>query len=107
MGSFSSILKMIPGMNKIKDLKVDDKEFVKIEAIILSMTQKERRNPKILNGQRRRRIANGSGTSVQEVNKFMNSFEMTQKMMKKMKSDKGFKNMMKNINPNDLKNFKM
>ena len=107
MGSFSSLLKMIPGMNKLKDIKVDDKEFVKIEAIICSMTQKERKNPKLLNGSRRRRIALGSGTTVQEVNKFMNSFEMTQKMMKKMKNDKGLKNMMKNINPNDLKNFKI
>ena len=104
MGSFSSILKMIPGMNKFKDLKVDDKEFVKIEAIICSMTKKERRNPKILNGSRRKRIANGSGTTVQEVNKFMNSFEMTQKMMKQMKSKGGMKNALKGI---DLKNFKM
>ena len=105
MGSFSSILKMIPGMNKFKDLKVDDKEFVKIEAMICSMTKKERRNPKILNGNRRRRIANGSGTTVQEINKFMNSFEMTQKMMKQMKNNKGgIKNALKGI---DLKNFKM
>ena len=105
MGSFSSILKMIPGMNKFKDLKVDDKEFVKIEAMICSMTKKERRNPKILNGNRRRRIANGSGTTVQEINKFMNSFEMTQKMMKQMKNNKGgMKNALKGI---DLKNFKM
>lgn len=107
MGSFSSILKMIPGMSKIKDLKVDDKEFVRIEAIICSMTKKEKRNPKILNGNRRKRIANGAGVTVQEVNKFMTSFEMTQKMMKKMKTDKGMKNMLKNINPEDLKGFKM
>lgn len=107
MGSFSSILKMIPGMSKIKDLKVDDKEFVRIEAIICSMTKKEKRNPKILNGNRRRRIANGAGVTVQEVNKFMNSFEMTQKMMKKMKTNKGMKNMLKNISPEDLKGFKM
>ena len=107
MGSFSSILKMIPGMNKFKDLKVEDKEFVKIEAIICSMTAKERRNPKILNGSRRLRIAKGSGTSVQEINKFMNSFEMTQKMMKQMKSNKGgMKNMLKGIDENALKNFK-
>lgn len=57
MGSFSSLLKMIPGMNQIKDLKVDDKEFNKIEAIICSMTAKERKNPKILNANRRKRIA--------------------------------------------------
>ena len=107
MGSFSSILKMIPGMNKFKDIEVDDKEFVKIEAIICSMTKKERRNPKILNGSRRKRIANGSGTTVQEVNKFMNSFELTQKMMRQMKNGKGgMKNALKGMNLKDMKNFK-
>ena len=97
MGSFSSILKMIPGLNKLKDVKVDDKEFVRIEAIISSMTDKERRNPKILNGSRRIRIANGSGTTVQQINQFMKSFEMTQAMMKKMRTEKGMKNMMKSM----------
>ena len=106
LGSFSSLLKMIPGMNKFKDIKVDDKEFVRIEAIICSMTQKEKRNPKLLNGSRRKRIAQGAGVTVQEVNRFMNSFEMTQKMMKKMKTDKGMKNLLKEVNPEDLKNFK-
>ena len=106
MGSFSSILKMIPGMSKFKDLKVDDKEFTRIEAIISSMTAKERRNPKILNGSRRLRIASGSGTTVQQINQFMKSFEMTQKMMKQMKTEKGMKGMMKNLKgfmPDDLK----
>lgn len=103
MGSFSSLLKMIPGMNQLKDVKVDDKEFVRIEAIISSMTKEERRNPKLLNGNRRVRIAKGSGTSVQDINKFMKSFEMTQKMMKKMKDEKSMKKMMRGINPNDLK----
>ena len=107
MGSFSSILKMIPGMNKLKDINVDDKEFVKIEAIICSMTKKEKRNTKLLNGSRRKRIADGAGVTVQDVNKFMNSFEVTQKMMKKMKNDKSIKNMLNGINPEDLKNFKM
>ena len=78
--------------------------------MICSMTKAERKNPKLLNGSRRIRIAKGSGTTVQDVNKFMKSFEMTQKMMKQMKSNKGgMKKMMKNIenmNPNDLKNFK-
>ena len=97
---------MIPGMNKLKDVKVDDKEFVKIEAIICSMTKKERRNPKILNGSRRLRIAKGSGTTVQEINKFMKSFELTQTMMKRMKSQKGGMNkMMKNFDINSLKNM--
>lgn len=106
MGSFSSILKMIPGMNQLKDAKIDDKEFVKIEAIICSMTEKERQDPNLLNASRRRRIAQGSGTTVQDINKFMNSFQMTQKMMKKVHNEKGLKNMMKNINPKDLKRFK-
>ena len=84
LGSFSSILKMIPGMNKFKDLKVDDKEFGKIEAIICSMTKKEKQNTKLLNASRRQRIAKGSGTTVQDINKFIKSFEMTQKMMKQI-----------------------
>jgi len=110
MGSFSSILKMIPGLgNKLKDVEVDDKEFLRIEAIICSMTKEERRNPKVLNGSRRLRIAKGSGTSVEQINKFMKSFEMTQKMMKEMTSNKGMmKKMMKNMNMNmdDLNNLK-
>ena len=107
MGSFSSILKMIPGMNKIKDLNIDDKEFDKVEAIICSMTKQEKRNVKILIGSRRLRIAKGSGTQVQDVNKFINSFEMTQKMMKKLKNDKGsMRKMMKSMNMDDMKEFK-
>ena len=105
MGSFSSLLKMIPGMNQLKDVKVDDKEFTRIEAMISSMTMEERRNPKLLNGNRRLRIAKGSGTSVQEINKFMKSFEMTQKMMRQMKDSKNMKKMMKGLNPADLKNM--
>lgn len=106
MGSFSSLLKMIPGMNQIKDLKVDDKEFVRIEAIICSMTKEEKKDTKLLNASRRKRIAMGSGTTVQDINKFISSYEMSQKMMKKMTKGKGFKNMMKNIDPEELKNFK-
>ena len=106
MGSFSSILKMIPGMNQLKDVKVDDNEFVKIEAMICSMTAEERREPRILNASRRRRISKGSGTTVQDLNKFMTSFEMTQKMMKKVKNEKGLNNIMKNLNMKDLKKFK-
>ena len=107
MGSFSSLLKMIPGMNQLKDVKVDDKEFEKIEAMICSMTKQEKRNVKILNGSRRQRIAKGSGTSVQEVNKFIKSFEMTQKMMKQLKNNKGgMKKLMKGIDENTLKNLK-
>ena len=107
MGSFSSLLKMIPGMNVLKDVEIDDKEFVKIEAIICSMTKKEKRNTKLLNASRRQRIAKGSGTTVQDINKFIQSFEMTQKMMKKMKNNKGgIKNLMKGIDEKSLRNFK-
>ena len=105
MGSFSSILKMIPGMNKLGDIKVDDKEFDKIEAIINSMTKEERANPKILNGSRRKRIALGSGRKVNEINRFMDSFEMTQKMMKQMTNKGNMKKMVKGLNPADLKNM--
>ena len=107
MGSFSSLLKMIPGMNQLKDVEIDDKEFVKIEAIICSMTKAEKRDTRLLNASRRVRIAKGSGTTVQDINKFIKSFEMTQKMMKKMKSDKGgMKKLMRGIDENSLKNFK-
>jgi len=103
MGSFSSILKMIPGMSQLKDVNVDDKEFVNIEAIICSMTKQERKEPRILNGSRRLRIAKGSGTTVQQINKFMQTFEMTQKMMKSMTSGKGKHNLMKNLDLNQFK----
>lgn len=108
MGSFSSILKMIPGLgSKLKGIEIDDREFVKIEAMICSMTKEERRNPGILNGSRRLRIANGSGTTVQGINQFMKSFEMTQKMMKEMNSPKKMKEMMRkmNMNPSDFDNL--
>lgn len=107
MGSFSSLLKMVPGMSNVDNLKVDEKEFVRIEAIICSMTKEERKNPKILNASRRIRIAKGSGTTVQKINQFMKTFEMTQKMMKKMQDGKSMKKLMKGINENDLKKFKI
>jgi len=88
MGSMESIMKMIPGMGKamkqMKDLQMPEKEMKKVEAIINSMTREERRNHKLLNGSRRIRIANGSGTSVPEVNRLIKRFTEAQKMMKKM-----------------------
>lgn len=106
MGSFSSILKMLPGMEKLKDIDIDDKEFDKIEAMISSMTKKERRDPKILNASRRKRIAQGSGTQVHDINKFMESFEMTQKMMKQMKNKGQMRKMMKNMKLDQMDEFK-
>ena len=84
MGPLSSVLEMLPGMNpsKLKGMEVDDKELVKVEAIIRSMTKKERHNPDIINGSRRKRIAAGSGTSIQDVNRVMKNFEQSKKMMK-------------------------
>lgn len=102
MGSFSSILKMLPGFSQLKDVNIDDKEFVKIEAIICSMTQEERRKPEILNGRRRSRIAKGSGTQVSDINKFMKSFEMTQKMLKKVKDEKSMKKLLNGLDLSSL-----
>lgn len=68
--------------------------------------KREKKDTKLLNASRRKRIAMGSGTTVQDINKFISSYEMSQKMMKKMTKGKGFKNMMKNIDPEELKNFK-
>ena len=108
MGSLSSLIKMIPGMNKFGDIDIDDKELDKVEAMICSMTQEEKRNTKLLNASRRQRIAKGSGTKVQDINKFINSYEATQKMMKKLQSNKGgMKKMLKGMDMNDLKNMKI
>ena len=89
LGSLESILGMLPGMGnisqKLKDANVDEKELDRVEAIIRSMTLSERRNPNIINGSRRKRIANGSGTRVQDVNKLLKNFEQSKKMMKKIK----------------------
>lgn len=86
LGPLDQLLEMIPGANskQLKNLKIDEKELVFIKAIIQSMTKKERRDPSIINGSRRKRIANGSGTSVQRVNKLLKQFAETQKMMKRM-----------------------
>jgi signal recognition particle subunit SRP54 len=86
LGPIEQILKMIPGVgSKIKDLKVDEKQFIKIEAIINSMTPEERAKPHIINGSRKKRIARGSGTTILDVNKVLKQYEEMKKMMKKMK----------------------
>ncbi|MBN1662196.1 MAG: signal recognition particle protein [Deltaproteobacteria bacterium] len=98
MGSLSDIIGMIPGMNKMKALKdvtPDDKELVRIAAIIDSMTRKERLNYLIIDGQRRKRIAKGSGTTVQDVNRLLKSYVEMRKMMKKMTAKGGMKSFMR------------
>ncbi len=95
MGNVKDLIGMIPGMGKaVKDTDLDDDAFKGIEAIIYSMTPDERQNPKLLNGSRRRRIALGSGSDIQEVNRLIKQFSQTSKMMKAM-SGKGGKNMLK------------
>lgn len=90
MGNVKDLLGMIPGVGKaIKDIDIDDKSFSKIEAIILSMTPKERANPDLMNGSRRKRISEGSGNSIQDVNNFLKQFEDMKKMMKSMQSMQG------------------
>ena len=92
MGSLKSILSMLPGMDKqLKDVDIDDREMLRVEAIITSMTAKERSKPDIINASRRRRIAAGSGTSVEQVNKLLRQYEQMKKMFKQMNS-KGKKN---------------
>ena len=81
----------------MKDVDIQDDAFKHIEAIILSMTPSERTNPVLINGQRKTRIANGSGTSVQEVNKLLKQFEDTKKMMKLMSNPKNMMGMMKQM----------
>lgn len=94
MGNMKDLMGMIPGMGKaMKNVDVDDNAFKPIEAIIYSMTPDERSRPEIINTARKTRIAKGSGTSIQEVNKLMKQFEDTRKMMKLMSNPKNMKNM--------------
>jgi signal recognition particle subunit SRP54 len=91
MGPIESLLGMIPGMNKVKDLKVDEREFVKMEAIINSMTRKERANHNVLNGSRRKRIAQGSGSTVSDVNRVIKQYVELRKMLKMFKGGRNMK----------------
>ncbi|MBC7412598.1 MAG: signal recognition particle protein, partial [Bacteroidia bacterium] len=98
MGNVKDLMGMIPGVGKqIKDADIDENALVGVEAIIQSMTPKERRNPDILNGSRRKRIADGSGSSVQEVNKLLKQFEDMRKMMRMMNEKGGMAKMMRNM----------
>ncbi|NLA23344.1 MAG: signal recognition particle protein [Bacteroidales bacterium] len=96
MGNLKDIASMIPGIGKsLSKLDIDDDAFKGIEAIIKSMTTEERNNPKLINGSRRKRIANGSGTSVTEVNRLLKQFDETRKMMQMMTDKKNVKKMMR------------
>lgn len=90
MGSMKSILSMLPGVgDKVKNMDVDESQFTRIEAMITSMTKAERAKPSIINPSRKKRIAAGSGTKVEDVNRLLKQFEQMQQMMKKLTGNKG------------------
>lgn len=99
MGPIKDLLGMLPGVNKkgLKDLNINDKEFIKIEAMINSMTPLERREYTIIKGSRKIRIANGSGTTVQDINKLLKSYSQSMKMIKQF--NKGGMRSLKNMLP--------
>ena len=97
MGSLTSLIGMVPGMNRLKN-EIDEDELNQqlkfTEAIISSMTLEERRNPRVLNASRKRRIAKGSGSNVQDVNQLIHQFREMQKMMSQLKTPRGLSNLM-------------
>jgi len=98
MGDMNDVLKMLPGGNKLTGMTVDEKQMDRTAAIVKSMTLEERRNPAILNASRRKRIAAGSGTKIQDVNRLLNQFEQMKKMMKQFSGGKGRRGrMMRNM----------
>ncbi|MBP3495389.1 MAG: signal recognition particle protein [Clostridia bacterium] len=88
MGSLESVMAMVPGMSAAKDVKIDENLLVRTEAIILSMTPKERDNPDIISSSRKKRIAKGSGTTIEDINKLLKQFDQMKKMMKQLSSGK-------------------
>ncbi len=106
MGSLKSVLSMLPGMEKqLRDVDVDDRQMLRVEAIIQSMTAKERRKPEILNASRRRRIAAGCGQTVEDVNRLIKQYEQMKKMFKQMNGKGGKRKMLKGMNPNMFNNL--
>ena len=98
MGSLKSILSMLPGMDKqLRDVDIDDRQMLRIEAIIKSMTAKEREKPDIINASRKRRIAAGSGMKVEDVNKLLNQYEQMRKMFRQMNTKGGKRKMMRGM----------
>lgn len=101
MGNLKDLASMIPGVGKaIRNLDIDDNAFKSIEAIIHSMTPAERENPSLMNGSRRKRIAMGSGSDIQEINRLLKQFDETRKLMKMMANGKNLGRMMSNLRPN-------
>ena len=105
MGDVKSLMNMIPGMSKLtKEIDIDDKAFSKVEAIIQSMTPKERANPDLLNMSRKKRLALGSGKNLHEINMFIKQFDNMRKMMHMMSKGKGMERFMQSM-PNQSKKF--
>ncbi|MBP3705996.1 MAG: signal recognition particle protein [Clostridia bacterium] len=103
MGSIKNLLSMIPGMDKqLKNVDIDDRQMLRVEAIIKSMTKKERAKPDIINASRKRRIAAGSGMSVEEVNRLLKQYEQMKKMFKQMNSKGAKHRMLKGFNPSNF-----
>ena len=103
MGGIAGLMDKIPGMSQLPPgaaAQVNDKEFVKLGAIIDSMTRKERVDPTIINGSRKKRIASGSGTQIQDINKLLKQFKQMQKMMKKMTGKGGMQKMLRGMGGN-------
>ncbi len=99
MGSLKSILSMLPGMEKqLRDVDIDDRQLLRVEAIITSMTKKEKAKPDIINASRKKRIAAGAGVKVEDVNKLLNQYEQMKKMFKQMNSKGGKRKMLRGMN---------
>lgn len=106
MGSLKNIISMLPGMDKkLRDVDIDDRQMLRVEAIIQSMTAKERAKPDILNASRRRRIAAGCGQTVEDVNRLVKQYEQMKKMFKQMNAKGGKRKMIKGMNPNQFNNL--
>ena len=98
MGSIKSLLSMLPGMDKqLRDVDIDDRQMLRVEAVIKSMTKKEREKPDIINASRRRRIAAGAGVKVEDVNKLLRQYEQMKKMFKQMNTKGGKRNLMRGM----------
>jgi signal recognition particle subunit SRP54 len=103
MGSIKNILSMLPGMDKqLRNADIDERQMDRVEAIIKSMTQKERTHPDIINASRRRRIAAGCGQTVEDVNRLMRQYDQMKKMFKQMRSKGGKRRMLRGFDPSSL-----
>ena len=106
MGNIKSLISMIPGVgNQLKDVDIDDRQMLRVEAIIKSMTKKERAKPDIINASRKRRIAAGCGLSVEEVNRLLRQYEQMKKMFKQLGGKNAKRKMMRGIGGIDPRNF--